>query len=94
MKYDDWFPPFKFDLDVEIDGEFKEDVAFPPEMMEIDTNISFVVPEMVEDVELTLHEKLYEISVDSPNTLVLDDIDMLSPLGGSENFLGGSENLG
>ena len=45
-----------------------------------------VIPEVP-----NMHQKMYEMSTTTPTTTELNP---LPPVGGSENFLGGSENLG
>ena len=68
----------------------------PVEYNEIDTSVSCSVnldepsypPSPVPKVD-NMHQKMYDLSVQTPTTTELDP---LPPLGGSENFLGGSEN--
>ncbi len=70
----------------------------PVEYNEVDTSCTVVVgnapptppPPVVPEVD-NMHQKMYEISTSTPTTLGLDP---QPPLGGSENFQGGSENLG
>ena len=65
----------------------------PVEYNEIDTNAACTVrvdeplvePPAVPPID-NMHQKMYDMSVKTPITTELD------PLGGSENFLGGSEN--
>ena len=92
MNTDYLFPPFKYDLDLtdDIEMNFDREVVFPVELMETDTSFT-ITPPVAEQAEETIHVKLYDISVDTANTLTLDP---LPPICGSENFLGGSENLG
>ena len=71
----------------------------PVEYNEIDTNAACTVkvdeplveplvePPAVPPVD-NMHQKMYDMSVKTPTTTELD------PVGGSENFQGGSENLG
>ena len=91
MNTDDWFPPFKYDLDLDVEIESDREVEFPVELMEVDTSFEVSVPTELESP--SIHETLYTISLSTPTTLEIDPVVTLD-LGGSENFLGGSENLG
>ncbi len=72
----------------------------PVEYNEIDTNAACTVkvdeplvepPSPVPTVD-NMHQKMYELSIASPISTDLDPI--ITDVGGSENFQGGSENLG
>ncbi len=72
----------------------------PVEYNEVDTSCTVVVgnapvttpPPVVPEVD-NMHQRMYEISTSTPTTLGLNPPP--DPwLGGSENFQGGSENLG
>ena len=71
----------------------------PGEYLEVDTNAQCSVnldepsysPSPVPAVD-NMHQKMYELSIASPISTDLDPI--ITDVGGSENFQGGSENLG
>ena len=67
----------------------------PVEYNEVDTSSTVTVgnaPPTIPEIP-DMHQKMYEISTSTPTTVGLDP--MPDPWqGGSENFQGGSENLG
>lgn len=69
----------------------------PVEYNEVDTSCTvkpeepMVQPPPVIPEVPNMHQKMYEMSTTTPTTTELNP---LPPVGGSENFLGGSENLG
>ena len=70
----------------------------PVEYNEVDTSCTvkpeepMVQPPPVVPEIPNMHQKMYELSIASPITTDLDPI--ITDVGGSENFQGGSENLG
>ena len=71
----------------------------PIEYYEIDTSVDSNVNLDISSQPVSpippidnMHQRMYELSVSTPTTIELDPV--ILDIGGSENFLGGSENLG
>tara|TARA_X000000950_G_scaffold269628_1_gene348494 strand:+ start:151 stop:567 length:417 start_codon:yes stop_codon:yes gene_type:complete len=80
LPHDDWFPnPFMKDKEIEFAGNYEGPLYAPY------TAVDAFKKSIGDD---GMHQKMYDMSTRSGKTTL-----QLNPIGGSENFQGGSENV-